>query len=149
MKNILIKASGDVLNNEKFIEFVKDKAKENNVVVICGGGTQISSALVKAGYEIKYCEYGRVTKDKEEKEIVKNVLKKEKNNLQKKLENKNIKLVIPVLMAGNVECFINADNLVKAYYLGFDQIYIFTLNDRIKNKKEAFASYKKVRIIGI
>ncbi|MDA3815175.1 MAG: hypothetical protein PF549_02305 [Patescibacteria group bacterium] len=90
-----------------------------------------------------------MSKTYEEREKDKSILKKERNSLQRKFKNKNIKLVIPVLRIGVIECFINADNLVKAYYLGFDCIYIFTLKDRIKNKKEAFKNYKKVKIIGI
>lgn len=149
MKNILIKGSGDTLGNPKFIKFIKEKAKKNKVVVICGGGTQISKALIKAGYKIKYDHLGRVVKTKEEKNIARNILEKEKRNLQKLLNNSDISVIPPVLRAGSIECHINADNLTKAYYLGFDSIYIFTLKNRVAGKKEIFKSYPRVKVIGI
>jgi len=149
MKNILIKASGDVLNNEKFIKFVNEKAKQNKVVAICGGGTQISEALIKAGYKIKYDDFGRVVETQKEKKIVRSVLAKQKKALQKKINLKNIDIIIPIMKAGTVECHINGDNLVKAYYLGFDMIYVFTLRNRVARKKESFKNYPKVKVLGI
>jgi len=149
MKKVLIKASGDILNNSKFVKFVKNKARNSQVVVICGGGTQISEALIKAGFKIRYSHLGRVIKTEREEKIVKNVLEKEKRNLQNLINNKKVEVIIPILKSGTVECHINADNLVKAYYLGFDNIYVFTLKDRVKTKKEVFKRYPKVKILGI
>jgi acetylglutamate kinase len=149
MKNILIKGSGDTLGNPKFIGFIKEKLEKNKVVVICGGGTPISEALVKAGYKIEYDHLGRVLKTKKEKDIARKVLEKEKRNLRKLLSSRKIEVISPVLMAGSVECHINADNLAKAYYLGFDSVYIFTLRNRVADKKEVFRNYPKVKIIGI
>lgn len=149
MENILVKSSGDVLDNTKFIKFVKARAKNNRIVIICGGGTQISEALAKAGYKIKYNHFGRIARTKREKKIVKNILTKQKINLKKILRSKNIEIVIPILKAGSVECNINADNLIKAYYLGFDNIYVFTLKNRIKDKKKTFKDYPKVKILGL
>ena len=149
MKNILVKGSGDTLENPKFIKFIKDKAKKNKLVVICGGGTQISEALAKAGYKINYNHLGRVAETKEEKNIIKKVLQKEKIKIEKRLNSKNIETIIPVLKAGSVECHINADNLTKAYYLGFDYIFVFTLANRSKDKKRIFKDFPRVKIIGI
>jgi len=149
MKNILIKSSGDVLNNKKLIGFIKNKAKKSRVVVICGGGTQISEALIKAGYKIKYDEYGRITKTTKEKNIVKKVLEKHKKELEKIINSKNAKVAIPILKVEGAECHINGDNMVKACYLGFNSIYIFTLKGRIRGKQEIFKNYPKVKIIGM
>lgn len=149
MKNILIKGSGDTLENPRFIKFAREKARKDKIVVICGGGTRISEALAEAGYKIRYDHLGRVVKTKEEKKIARKILEKEKRKLQKLFNNKNIKVITPVLKVGSVECHINADNLAKAYYLGFDSIYIFTLKNRVAGKKEIFKSYSKVKVIGI
>lgn len=149
MKNILVKGSGDTLENPKFIEFIKEKAKKNKIVVICGGGTQISDALAEAGYKINYNHLGRVAETKEEKNIIKKVLQKEKIKIEKRFNSKNVEIIIPVLKAGSVECHINADNLTKAYYLGFDHIFVFTLKNRSKDKKKIFKDYLRVKIIGV
>lgn len=149
MENILVKASGDTLGEAKFIKFVKDKAKKNKVVVICGGGTQISKALEKAGYKINYNHLGRVAETKGERNIIKKVLQKEKIKIEKRFHSKNIEIIIPVLKAGSVECHINADNLTKAYYLGFDYIFVFTLKNRSKDKIKIFKDYSRVKIVGV
>jgi acetylglutamate kinase len=149
MKNILLKASGDVLHNPKFIKFSKDKSKNNKVVIICGGGTRISEALIKSGYKIKYDNLGRVVETEKEKSIVKNILGKQKSAFNKIIGTKNIEVIVPILKAGKIECHINGDNLAKAYYLGFDAIYVFTLKSRIKNKKETFKDFPKINVIGI
>ncbi|TAK94846.1 hypothetical protein EPO05_05715 [Patescibacteria group bacterium] len=149
MKNILLKASGDVLHNPKFIKFVQGKAVGNRVVVICGGGTQISNALVEAGYKIEYDDLGRVVKTEKEKRIVENILGKQKNTLRKSVGAQKVEIVVPVLKAGTVSCHINGDNLVKAYYLGFDAVYVFTLKDRIGAKKKFFKDFPKVKVVGI
>ena len=149
MKNIIVKASGDVLDDSKFTEFVKNKARNNEVVVVCGGGTQISNALVKAGHKVKYDNFGRVIKTQKEKDIVKNILGKQRKALGQIVVSKNVAIVLPILKAGTIECQINGDNLVKAYYLGFDNIYVFTLKNRVTDKIKTFKDYPKVKIIGI
>jgi acetylglutamate kinase len=149
MKNILIKGSGDVLGSPKFIRFIKEKTRKNNIVVICGGGTQISKALIEAGYEIRYDHLGRITKTEEEKDIARKILEKERKNLKRSLNDRNIHIISPILKIGSVECHINADNLVKACYLGFDSVYVFTLKNRVINKKKIFKDYPRIKFVGI
>lgn len=148
-KNILIKGSGDVVDKEEFLSFVRERAQNNYVVVICGGGTQVSDALKRAGYEIHYNEHGRVTQSWEERKIARDVLELEEKGLQDKLIGTGAHVIAPVLKAGSVLCHINADNLVKAYYLGFEEIYVFTLNDRLAAKQKVFAQHPKVQVMGI
>ncbi len=77
IKNILIKSSGDVKNNKKFKDFVIKLAKKSFVVVIVGGGTEISKKLIEAGYDIVFDDiHGRVTETWEERKIAREVLKK-------------------------------------------------------------------------
>lgn len=147
MKNILVKGSGDITDSQKFFDFVVHKAKDNYVVVICGGGTKISSALVKAGYVIKYDGLGRrITKTWEERMIMRNVLEHEEKKLQDKFVGKGVVVVSPILYVGSVLCPINGDDLIKAYELGFDEVYIVTLKKRAKAKKEQFAHLSKIKI---
>lgn len=150
MKNILVKGSGDITNKKQFFDFVVKKAKENYVVVICGGGTKISATLKDAGYEIKYDELNRrITKTWEERIIMRNVLEHEEKKLQDKFVGMGVIVIPPILYAGSVLCPINGDDLVKAYELGFDEIYVFTTKERIEKKKDIFKEWKKIQIIGI
>jgi len=147
IRNVLIKVSGDVCDSPKFFTFTIEKAKENYVVVICGGGTEINETLKKGGYEINFGPHGRITRTWEERKIVRDVLERKEKELQDTLVGKGVVVIAPILSAGSVLCHINGDNLVKAYYHGFDEIYVFTLKGRIEDKKEVFKDYPKVQIM--
>lgn len=147
-KNTLIKASGDVTENPGFINFCEIKSKSENVVLICGGGSKITEAFKKANYPVKFDDQGRrITNNQAERMLMKEVLEEQKNILKEKLQfEKNISIVIPMLYVGQIWCPINGDDLVKAYYLGFDEIYVFTLRNRLDKKKIIFKDFPNVII---
>lgn len=120
------------------------------MVVICGGGTKVSAALEKAGYAVEFDALGRrITKTWEERMIMRDVLEHEEKRLQDKFVGKGVIVVSPILYAGSVLCPINGDDLVKAYDLGFDEIYVFTKSERMEKKKRIFQGFTKVKIIGV
>ncbi|MDD2935533.1 MAG: hypothetical protein PHX25_03630 [Candidatus Pacebacteria bacterium] len=150
MKTILIKGSGDVTERQEFLDFINEKSKKDYVVVICGGGSKINKALKEAGHSVQFDNFGRrITKTPEEKTIARDILEKERNILQDKFYTKNVFVLSPILYAGAVICHINGDDLVKAYELGFDEIFVFTKEKRIAKKQEIFKNNPKVTIIGI
>lgn len=150
MKTILIKGSGDVTERQEFLDFINEKSKKDYIVVICGGGSKINKALKEAGYPVQFDDFGRrITKTPEEKTIARNILEKERNILQDKFYTKNVFVLSPILYAGAVICHINGDDLVKAYELGFDEIFVFTKEKRINKKKLIFKDIPKIKIIGI
>jgi acetylglutamate kinase len=148
--NVLIKVSGDVDDSQKFFDFVVAKAKTSHVVVISGGGTKINQALKAAGFEIKFDDkHGRITDTWEERKIARDVLEQTQKELQDKFVGQGVTVMAPILYPGTVLCHINGDNLVKAFYLGFCEIYAFTLKDRIKKKKTFFKKWPKVQVVTI
>jgi len=147
--NVLIKASGDVIDKKEVLNFAKKKARKNYVVLICGAGTKIGSALEKHGYKIKFNEHGRITKTIEEREIARGILEGEQRRLEDKLIGTGVCVEIPIIKLGSVLCPINGDSYVKAGYLGFDEIYVFTLRDRVVNKKKIFYDFPKVEVVGV
>jgi len=150
MKNILIKGSGDVTDSQLFFDFVVEKALKNYVVVICGGGAKISLALESAGYTVKFDTLGsRITKTWEERMIMRDILEKEEKRLQDKFVGKGVVVESPILYAGKVLCPINGDNIIKAYRVGFDEIFVFTTMERVEKKKRIFHDLPKINIIGI
>jgi len=150
LKTILIKGSGDVTERQEFLDFITEKSKKDYVVVICGGGSKINKALKEGGYSVQFDDSGRrITKTPEEKTIARNILEKERNILQDKFYTKNVFVLSPILYAGAVICHINGDDLVKAYELGFDEIFVFTKEKRIEKKKLIFKNNSKVTIIGV
>jgi acetylglutamate kinase len=149
MKKILIKVSGDVNEDKIFLNFVNEKSKENKIVIICGAGSQINKVLIKQGYKINFGKHGRIIKSLRENDIVKKILEEEKKKLREKLNNNKVYIKMSFLYIDDIFCHVNADELVKTYYLGFDEIYVFTLKERIKSKEEIFKNYSKVKIIGV
>jgi acetylglutamate kinase len=148
--NVLIKVSGDLAENNEFFDFVVKKAKTNYVVVISGGGTKINQALEDAGYTIQFNDHhGRITKTWQERIIARDVLERAQKELQDKFVGKGVAVIAPILSPASVLCHINGDNLVKAFYLGFEEIYVFTLESRLENKKAFFTDSPKVEIISI
>jgi hypothetical protein len=150
MKNILVKGSGDVMDRGEFFKFVVDKAEENYTVLIPGAGTKISIALKEAGYDIMFDKLGRrVTKTWRERIIMRNILEQEQVRLEEKFVGKGVVILPPILYAGSVLCPINGDDLVRAYELGFDEIYVFTTGDRVEKKRITFQDYPTITVIGI
>lgn len=149
-KNVLFKVSGDLVNNTRFQEFVIEKAKDNYVVVICGGGRQINKTLKKNGIKPYYNGNGaRVTKSLKERDLQREVLWKVRDKLINVFIGKGVWVVSPFIEVAAVECPINGDDMVIACYLGFDEVYVFTLNDRIMKKNQLFRKFKKIKVIGV
>ncbi len=149
IENILIKASGDVIDREEVLGFAKEKAKDNYTVLVCGAGTKIGEALKSQGYETSFDNHGRVTESFEERKIARDVLDIEQRRLQDILIGTGVEVESPLIKLGSVLCPINGDTYVKAGYLGFDEIYVFTLKDREKAKIKIFSDFEKVKIIGL
>jgi len=81
--------------------------------------------------------------------IMRNVLEREEKTIQDKFVGKGVVVVSPILYVGSVLCPINGDDLVKAYELGFDEIYVFTTADRVNKKTRVFKDIPKVKIVGV
>lgn len=149
IKNVLIKISGNLTKSKKALDFIKKKSRKNYVIVVCGGGSRINQALEKAGHKVRFNKHGRITETWQERKIARDILEQEEKNLQDKLIGSGAIIQAPVLYAGSVVCHINGDNLVKAFYLGFDEIFVLTKEKRIKDKKKKiFEEYPKIKIKG-
>jgi acetylglutamate kinase len=152
MKNIFIKVSGDLYKNDSFLEFVSNVSKDSYAVICVGGGTQINAALEAKGFTLsKHGPLGRELGTLEEKQIARDVLEQNQNELQNILIEKRIvaNVVIPVLDMGTVTCHVNGDEMLKAVYLGFDKLYVITLADRVLKKEEQFKELPKIEIVGL
>ena len=150
IKNILIKASGDVFKSDAFKYFATQKAKESFVVIVVGGGTEISKRLEAAGYTIAFDDvHGRITESWEERKIARDVLEENAKKLQDDLVGTGVFVVPSIIDIAGVTCHINGDNYIKSAYLGFDTLYVFTTKERVKAKSKIFKGYPKVNIRAI
>lgn len=150
IKNVLIKASGDIFKNETFKFFVTEVAKKSFVVIIVGGGTEISRRLEMAGYSIVFDDiHGRITESWEERKIARDVLEENTKKLQDDLVGTGAFVVPSIIDIAGVTCHINGDNYIKSAYLGFDELYVFTTMERLEAKSKIFRNYSKVKIRAI
>ena len=151
-KNILIKVSGDLVEKEETLEFIKAKTKDGYVVVVCGGGTAIGEALKKQGIESKFGPAGRMVSDFRGRQIARNILENHQVELQDRFNvlSINVLVEIPVVYIGGVLCHINGDDFLKSVaYNSYDELYCLTEKGKVQKKKEIFNKYPKIETIGV
>ena len=152
-KNCLVKISGDMIS-EKVLLWIKKLSKNYSVVICVGGSSQINKAFKKVGFPVsKFGPFGREAKSLKEKKLAKDILEKNKIEVQNRLNliGGRVKVVIPVFEIGNVLCHVNGDYFVLFAYLGFDILYVVTTPQRVAEKEEFFKPYDtlhKIYVIG-
>ncbi|MFA4890644.1 MAG: hypothetical protein WC587_03415 [Candidatus Paceibacterota bacterium] len=136
-KNILIKISGDLIRDDKVLNFIKRKSKNARVVVLVGAGSDISNSLIEKKINFKFTGIGRIIKNVKGKEVARKILSKNKKELQNKLAKEKIKAIveIPVIKLGNILCHINGDILAAGCSVNFDETNVITQKGRNKNLK--------------
>lgn len=149
-QNVLIKISGDLVKDERTLNFIAERARGNFVVVISGGGTEISEELKAAGIKFEFGPAGRIT-DYAGRQIARDILERHQAQLQDEFITRgiNVVVVIPVIEIGTVLCHINGDDFLKLGYNSFDALYCFTRLEKIQDKENVFREYPKIRVIGI
>ena len=153
-KTIFMKASGDLVLHPDFIEAITKQSQENHVVVCVGGGGQINRTFAELGTgedKERHGPLGRELKTLTQKNIAKEVLENHKTQLEAVLQAGNIDatVLIPVLDIDGIMCHINGDQMVRAVYIGFDELYVFTTDERLEKKNLEFDDLPKVRVIGL
>lgn len=150
-KNCFVKISGDMLRDE-VLEWIRELNREYFVVMCVGGGTQINDAFAKVGLPVgKFGPLGRETQTFRERQLARDVLEENQTEIQDRLAvlGVHVSVVIPVLDIGTVLCHVNGDQFTLAAYLGFDVLYVVTTFDRIEEKRETYAPYPKVKVVGL
>lgn len=149
---ILVKISGDLLEKENVFDTLRELYKENSIVVLIGGGAQINQAFREKGYPIrKFGPLGRETSSLAEKQVMLSVLERNKKHFRALLKRKGIiaSVIVPFFNIEDVLCPVNGDVFVKTAYLGFDKVYILTLQERLEKKKKQFKELPKIEIVGV
>ncbi len=151
VKNILIKVSGDLIKNQEALDFIKKLSKTNYVVVLCGGGRQITKAFERKNLKFKFGPAGRET-DFSGRRLTREVLEQNQRQLRNKFvveRGINVNIEIPIIYLGGIMCPVNGDELIIAAYNGFDIIYIITTKERVAQKEEKFRKFPKIIVKGV
>jgi len=133
--DILIKASGDVIDKEGFYDWLSSIASPSNrLFILCGGGTIITDALREKGIEYEFLPTGREIKEERGRLLAKELLEIQGASVEKRLQERGIEAIVfvPVKELGDKVCHMNGDAHATALYPSFDKIFIVTLKGRTK-----------------
>ncbi|MBI2448513.1 hypothetical protein HYV44_03100 [Candidatus Microgenomates bacterium] len=157
--NTFVKASGDLLENEKLLAFLATVEKQCHHLVVCvGGGSQISQALAEKGIESQFGPLGREITTDEGGAIASRILNDNARAFRARLSQKGISAVVltPILQIGGLICLVNGDIYTLSAYHGFSQLFVATRADRLEKKREEFARFGtclapqgKIEILGL
>jgi hypothetical protein len=151
-KSAFVKVSGDIWQDNSFIDWVKKLSEDHFVVICVGGGTQINEAFKASGIALTtHGPLGRELDCIEHKQIARDVLELNRDKLQDILAAKNVRasVIIPVLKIGTVICHVNGDTYIRTAYLGFEHLFVVTTQDRVESKKAQYLDLPKIEVVGI
>lgn len=154
-QTMFVKASGDVCTSRAFLNFIRKEAGSYFIVIVVGGGTQISERLNEAGYTEnhgwRFGALGRELTDFKARQIARDVLEENQAKLQDILAREVITatVTIPVLDIGSVLCHVNGDQMLLTTYLGYDRLVVVTTPERVLTKEEQFKQFPKIKVIGL
>ncbi len=137
-KTALVKLSGDLINRADVLAWLHELSNDYYIVVLCGGGVQINVEFEGRGFGKNYKTLGRETRSFEERQLARDILERNQAEIQDLLAEKHIPAVvlIPVLDIGSVLCHVNGDIFVLTAYLGYDKLFILTLEGRMAAKNQ-------------
>ena len=121
----LIKISGDLINSQEVIQWIKEISQEYFTVICVGGGTQINEGFINSGIALgTHGPLGRETNTFFERQLARDILESNQSDLQDTLAQQNISasVVIPTLDIGTVLCHVNGDIFVLAAYHGYSKL---------------------------
>lgn len=149
-KTAFVKISGDLISRDDVLDRIRALTQDHFVVICSGGGTQINKVFEKKGIPTTFGPLGREIAQFEDRQLARKVLEKNQAEIQDLLQEKDIAatIVIPVLDIGSVLCHVNGDVYVLAAYLGYDKLYVYTLEERVAKKQEEFRAYPRIEIVG-
>lgn len=135
--NAFVKISGNLLEKEEVIEWLKELSRQYFIAICIGGGEQINEAFKEKGFSIKFGPLGRITESLEERQLARDILEKNQAFIQDLVDEKGIsaRVIIPVDDIATVLCHQNGDVKLLAAYNGYQRLFILTSKDMVKKKK--------------
>jgi len=135
LESILIKVSGDLIQNPDVLEEIRDLAvdRSTRVSIVYGFGTRLSNELTKRNIPFTYIDGIRKTNE-EGLQIAHEVSEKVKSELNSKFSGYgNIILVSPVEKVDGKIVNTNSDEIVKQRKEEYNRIIIYTKEGRNKD----------------
>ena len=135
--NALVKISGNLLQNQKVLNWLKELCGQYFLAIVTGGGEDINKVFRERGFEINFSPMGRITKNLEERQVARDTLEINQALMQDLLDENGIeaRVEIPIRYFATVLCPENGDILVLDVYNGYDKIFILTLESKVEEKR--------------
>jgi len=148
-KTAFVKISGDLIDKESVLNWLKSIAQTFFTVICVGGGTQINKAFEEKGFPIKFGPQGRITESFDERQLARDVLERNQVYVQDLLAENGIMatVIIPVLDVASVLNHINGDDFARLA-TGYDEVHVLTLENRVKDKEKQLSDYPKIKVKG-
>lgn len=150
-KTALVKLTGDLAElRPDVLVWLRSLASEYFLVICTGGGTRISAELDARKMPFKFGKLGRELETFGGRQLARDILELNQVEIQDRLAAEGISaiVIIPVLDIGSVLCHVNGDVFVQTAYLGFDKIYVLTLESRVEKKRKDFDGFDKIEVVG-
>jgi len=138
---ILIKISGDLTENRKVLDEIKEISKTDDVSLIYGFGTKLSNECYARHIGFYYVKGIRVFVNENKKyglELALKISKEVKDSLSRELGDK-IELISPVNVAHGEITNTNADEILINEGHKYSKIILYTLKGR--DKEELFSKF--------
>lgn len=137
-----VKLSGNLIGRNDVLDWLRQLSHSFSVRICTGGGEQINEEFRKRDWPIRFGPLGRLTRDKREQQVARDVLEDNAAAVEDFLDEQNVnaRVFIPVLdhEVGDVLCHVNGDIQVFALHNGYDAVYVLTLASRAEKKRRFF-----------
>ncbi len=138
-KRYLVKISGDLIENEEALDFMRGLRQSHlpgvdqpHIVVIVGGGSEINEMLKVAKYKIEFKDGHRVHENDISRNLAAAVLHDNQSTLEIKLPP-TYSVIVPIIISGSVNCHVNADDYLRMLAPNFDEAFCLTQKGRTKD----------------
>src|SRR5882672_7888633 len=93
-----VKLSGNLIGRADVLNWIRDLSHVYSVRICTGGGEQISAEFEKRGWPIKFGPMGRITQNKTEQQVARDILENNAADIEDLLDanNVNARTFIPV-----------------------------------------------------
>ncbi len=150
-KTALVKLTGDLAElRPDVLAWLRPLAQEYFIVICTGGGARINQRFKEENIPYIFGKLGREIGSFKGRQIARDELESNQALIQDQLALEKISatVIIPVLDIGSVLCHVNGDTFIQTAYLGYDKLFVLTLESRKTVKLEQFAGFNKVEVVG-
>ncbi|MHB8660494.1 MAG: hypothetical protein ACYC75_00930 [Minisyncoccota bacterium] len=148
-KTSFVKVSGDQFRYPEFLSWIAKLTERSYVTVCIGGGTQINKEFARRGFPVKkHGPLGRESETFEERQLARDILENNAAECEDLLAEKgiHIRVAIPVMDIGGVLCHLNGDLMIRAAYLGYDELFIITTPNQKEGKVRSFVDLPRIQV---